>query len=583
MRPVAPSRHVLAALIFVLISAAVGYFALIDPRISDPQVNIACAALKDHQPSLYAGDPIFGKSNLWQFHTPIFQGVLKFVMVPDQYRDPILPFRLLAGLSTLIFLGGMYGLLYRQTRSWSISAFVAVMSSTVTYVLGNSNWGIGPLETITPPTIFLATVPLIVLAYLNYEKQWRVMLVFLFIGLMGNLHLVTAMNLTCILLLVYLARQRMALRAWVIAVGCGLCALVAAGPYILYYVAVRAGMAGGEGWVTTELVEQAFQLVNQHVLYLSLLKPLLSWSLLLPLAVLGVVAISVLSRWERFRLRDGSFWVYMLIAVAIVALGFQGISQLIGVLFGGIPPAIDFVRASNLLLLPLYVLFAQGLTNLFRLVRSNRHMLRWICAGLMVAWIMPSDNFRIVRHKMYAMAGSFLKEPDRPQRWRNIDELAQRESELAAIAAWAREPGVAGVEGEPTSRAPGLFITDRSEFRMLSRQSILAGPDDVRYIYYLTPWRLREWVTLYAQQQRLLSGNASQAEMREFFLHLRSSPAMREILQWYVILDSSVSWEKYPALEPVEGEGWGRHYRLYRVQVDKLATTSTSQMIDGRL
>ena len=96
----------------------------------------------------------------------------------------------------------MYALLYRQTRSWSLSAFVAVLSSAVTYTLGRSYWGIGSLASITPPTLVLAVVPLIVLSYLRYERQWRVLLVFAFIGVCGNLHLVTAANLTIVLLIV---------------------------------------------------------------------------------------------------------------------------------------------------------------------------------------------------------------------------------------------------------------------------------------------------------------------------------------------------------------------------------------------
>ena len=62
MRPVPQARHALAGMIFVVIAGLVAVLAAQDPNLSEVQVNIACAALKAHDPGLFAGDGVFGGS-----------------------------------------------------------------------------------------------------------------------------------------------------------------------------------------------------------------------------------------------------------------------------------------------------------------------------------------------------------------------------------------------------------------------------------------------------------------------------------------------------------------------------------------
>lgn len=598
MRPIPPSRHLLAASVFVVVSAVAAYGAFHDLKVSPVQVNIACAALKDHQQDLFTGDLVFGKSGLWLFHTPVLLGVLKLVLVPTNYSDVILPFRLLVGPATLLFLGGMYALLYRQTKSWSVSAFVAVLSMMVVNVLGGSAFGLGTLASMTPQTIFLAMIPLIVLAYLNYEEHWRLVLVFTFIGAMGNFHLVTGMNLTLVLLLTYLGRHRFSPKAFVTAGACGLCALVAALPYAGYYFGLRSGLAGSSGAVPAEVVRQAFEISNQQVLYPDLLKGLLEISLLWKLVLMTVVAVAVLCRWERFRLRDRSFWTWMILAVLAVALGFQGGSQVLGYLRKSGPPVIDFLKASNLLLLPLYVLLAQGLVNLFRLIRVNRRLIQWCCIGLLAAWMIPSENMELARQKGYLALGKFLGEQDKPRQLRDIEDKAKGQLELSAIADWARSGGQdAKLLGRPCRPdASSVFVTDHTEFRILSRRPIVTAGDDVRFIYYLVPWRIEDdgasptltierWLKLFGIQKRLLQGAADDASLREFLIDLTAQDEIRQIRQWYIIVDTSVidfNPAKLGSLQNVAevvSDHWGKQYRLYRVDKDKILGSVTGSSL----
>ena len=241
MRPVPRSRHLLAVMVFAAVAAASAYLASMDHRLSSAQVNIATAAVKRHDPAAFPHDLVFGEGKLWLFHTPAFQSLLELVLVPTGYHNLHLPFRVMAGVVTVLYLCGMYALLFAQCRSWSISAFVAVLSG--------GDGGVGSLESMTPAGLCTAVYPLIVLGVARYSRpargepltgQWRLLLVFAVVGFTGNLHLPTAMNMTLILLIAYMARQSFSPRCLPIAIGCGLASLVAAQPLAGYYFGHRA-------------------------------------------------------------------------------------------------------------------------------------------------------------------------------------------------------------------------------------------------------------------------------------------------------------------------------------------------------
>ena len=168
MKPVPKAQHLFAGMILLAVAGVYAYLAALDDRVSPTQTSIAAAALKEDDPSLFRHDPVYGPSGLWRVHTPVFQGLLKMALVPTGHRDAILPFRFMVPGITLLFLGGMYALLFRACRSWSVAVFVAAMSTRVTYTLGGATWGVGSLGSITPATLCLAVVPLLVLAMLRH-------------------------------------------------------------------------------------------------------------------------------------------------------------------------------------------------------------------------------------------------------------------------------------------------------------------------------------------------------------------------------------------------------------------------------
>lgn len=558
MRPRPPRRHHLAIIIFAAVAITAGYFAMLDDRLSDTQVHVATAAQKRHQPELYPTDPVFGPSGLWKLHTPALQGILELTLIPTGYEDLTLPFRMLTGVSVMVYLCGMYALLYRQCKNWSIAAFVAVLSCTVVDALGGSSWGIGSLASITPAGLVRALIPLVMLSYLRYRGQWRAVLVFAFIGLCGNIDLVTAMNLTLVLLVVHLADGGFRPKQWLSALGCALAAAVGAAPYAGYYLSLKHSMTlPGAEPATAETIQRALELARPDVLYPQLLAPLLYWLLLA--AVLAVPAVIVLARAERYHTRNGRLWIWFIATALAVSLGLHGLSQLAGSVRGRVPPIIDFVRASSLVMLPLYMLLAQGLTNLFRLFATQRWLLRWACAALLILWIGPAENLRVPRHALAEAVTSTLEEDDKPRYVRRHREQRQQQDELLAISRWARE-------NTPRS---SVFVTDMLQFRMRSRRAITASRGDLVYVFYLTPHRLDDWSERVRRQQRQVhsppTGQVEPAAIRAYASDLARDKLLTTAEQWYVILDANVSPIEQGPLQPVVSEKWGRSYRLYRL------------------
>ena len=113
-----------------------------------------------------------------------------------------------------------------------------------------------------------------------------------------------------------------------------------------------------------------------------------------------------------------------------------------------------------------------------------------------------------------------------------------------------------------------VFVTDRVRFRMLARRAVLATRDDLRYIYYLVPWRLSDWIERVNDQDALLhppqAGGADPERLKSFLSrqeHLKDAP------EFYVILETNVAPEDLGVLKQIDSENWGEHYRLYRCQV----------------
>jgi len=559
MRPVSRARHDLAALLFCGVAAVYVYVAWAQDEFTPAQMNAATAALQRRDPSLFGHDAVFGPDRLGRFETPAFQALLELLLVPTGYEDVTLGFRVLAPLLTLIYLGGMYALLYRQCGSWSIAAFVAILSLRVTAAPGGVQWGVGPAATVTAAGVALALVPALVLLFLRTRTSRRVLLTFLAVGALANVHPSTAANLTLVLLAVYLTWRRFRPAGWAMAIACGLAATAGALLPLGYYVGLRAQLEAGVAATGYAAARDAFAAAGADLLYPSLLAGVFEW---LPWAgALLLIAAVVLIRTERFGLRDRGTWLTFLLAALLLGLGVHGGQQAWAKAADVPPPFVELAQAAALAMLPLYVLVAQAVTNLFRLARRRRAVLRGLLAAVMVLWLtVETDSSRYLRHRLYDGATAWMKPEDRPEAVRRHALQRGRWRELRAIGRWMRDPN--------HTSAHAVVLCTRPEVRTFTRRSLVVSRADLKYIYHLRPGRLDAWVARLRRADQLLSpagGPVNATALKAWREELRTEPLYDGAGPWYLVLGATAALDPAEGLEEIPGAGWGEHVRLWRL------------------
>ncbi len=548
MRPVPKARHTIAIAVFLAVSTAAGFLAAMEDHLSQQQANMAVNMVRAVEGDLYARDAIFGASGLWRLHNPVWRWYLCEAYRATDGADVKLPFSMAAGPLTFVYLVGMYGLLWRQCRSWSIACYTSVLSVAVILVAAGAHWGLGPLQTMTPETVVLAFAPLLIWVFTARRDSPTVLWVFLAVGLLANIHVGAAMNLAAVLGLVLLAHRRFTWRGWRVAIAGGLCAAAAASPILWYYAAQRAAFNGGGPlrWATAGLIPLSTGAGGLA----AMLSEALEFPSLGYLLALGLPALAVMIRSERFRVRDLGDWVWFLIAAAAVAMVIQGVVETVGPLYGARSVTVGFVHAIRLVLVPLYVLFAQGAVHLFR-SGASRHTLRVAMTVFALLWLAPSDNLAVPRHGVEAAAFRALPEAERPENIQNRDDRAAGRRELRAISQWL-------ATHTPTDTV--VACVD-ARVRLWARRALVVGWTDLPYYSYLAPDGRRPWRRRLTEQTDLLiprrGGAAGAAKLNQFARRYGAS---------YIILAAASA---PPANAPDVWAGptdprWGEHWVLYR-------------------
>ncbi len=558
MKPRPRPRHIIAILVFLAVAGSYGVMAFHETRLTDRQVLLATSALKDHDPSLFAYDDTFGASGKWRMDSPLVLGLMKLALVPAGYADPALPFRMMTGVVAFVYMLGMYWLLWQQTRSWSVSAYMTIVSTATVDLISRLPWGFGALEATDPALLCLALLPLMILAYLRYERQWQVIIVFGVIGAMANLDLTAAMNIVAVLWPTYLLRGRCHWRVLLFGLAGLVLAAAMALPYVGYLLALRASLGLMGKGSSYEAAMEALTLGGIKVFYPALLGRLLDVGFLAGIVAFGIPGVLVLTRLERYRLRNRSLWGWMLLMSLVTAFGFTGVSQLIGKTGSDAPPLTGFFDAMRLMVLPLLVLLAQGLTNLFRM-RRYRQVLQWICLAVFVVWLVPSPNLRPARHALLATAARFTMVEDRPASVMRHQRKAHQLAELKQLAAWV----------DANAKFDAVILADSTEFRLLSRRSTYICSGDVEYEYVLMPQGLREWLEALSRQAAAMpAGGAGDAGVIEALVtDLACQERFAGVREWYVLLDARATFGTPGRLVRIRPERRWQFYQLYRVNL----------------
>jgi hypothetical protein len=551
MRPVPSRKHHWALLALACVVGVSAFLSGHEGPLTREQNTLLAEAYRAGDGSLYANDALFGpQSQAWQLNLPAWNNLLHLAVQAAGPAEPAGGFRVLGAAALSLFLLGMYLLLYRQTHSTSVATMVAIMSAAV-FTTSKPSWGLGPLFTVTPSSMYLAMSPLLVLLFMRSSRRWRVVWVFFLVGAMGNLHLWSAVNLSAVLVLVTLGVGRGRWRSWGF-VGAGLAAAaVGAAPALVHYFTlpsppwlmpqVPAGYA--TAWA-------AVRASGQDLFYPNLLDDLLAG---LPLAGgLAIPAVVILTRSPRFRALQLGDWLAMLGSTLLVALGLHGLMQAAAWKLDRLP-VIGFYQALPLVMLPLLVLFAQSLVHLLRLVQTHRTAVRAMLVVMVLVFMGTSQNVRAVRFWVQDwLAELGGQEPPSYRRFGSGYEII-------ALARWMDRSG----QVAPTD----LVFCYEPEIRSYGRRSLWCSPADMRYYYNLWPQRLLQFTQDIRQQRSLMvPPDRNQADARQIVDFLDGFWAQRpgRVVNTFVVIPAERAPAPDQRLAAAPAEKVGYYWKLYR-------------------
>ncbi|NLF31284.1 MAG: hypothetical protein GX591_10410 [Planctomycetes bacterium] len=549
MRPPPRPRHLVAVLVFAGVAAIGGLLAFGETRLDDRQVAMATGAVRAVHEDYYPHDVVYGSDALWKLDNPIWRWYLRETFRATGRGEAAWVFAVAVGPLVFVFGLGMYALVWRQCRSWSLAVYAALMAMVVIHLADDVHWGLGPRWTVTPATVALAAVPWAVLGLLTFGGDAAVLWVFLGVGLLGNIHLVTATNLALVFAIVVVGRGRASPRSWMLAAAGLLCAAGAASPVFRYQTVQAAAFSGAGPWSHWRVALAAeSDPIGQN------LGAMVSRALEFPsmgyLLALWLPAVAVTVRCERYRVRDLGAWLWMLLGVFIVGGVLHGLIAWSGASGDLSAAALGFPQALRLSLLPLFVLAAQAVSHLTRSWGAGR-VVRTGLTVLMILWLLPADNVAVARH---AVQDCFVggRDDEKPPAVQHRIERRARDRELRAICRWLRR-------NTPTS---AVIACEDPHARLWAARSLVACQADRHYVQVRTPDRLEAWAARLQDQREALSprtgGAVEPAALDRFGLQYGAA---------YIVVDAaSVSaasmsggWVKDPSGR------WGAYLRLYRV------------------
>lgn len=546
MRPVPKPRHATAVALFVMLAILSGFYARTEHLLSTEQVEAAAGALRSYDSSLFQGDPIYGSTGLYRLESPVVRWYLREWYRVRGTEDLALPFAAPAGPLVLVYLLGMYGLMWTQTRSWSTACYVAVLSLAVVQMAGGGHWGLGTLQTMTGAAVVTALAPATLWALLNLRRSPGTLWLFLGVGLLASFDAAASLNLALVLIVALFWNGRATPRAALLGGACLLCWLAGASPRIAHLYAVHQSI----GQVPLLQADLSMQ-TRMAESFGSILSTALEFPAFAYLLGLLIPVLALLLGSERFRIPRKRMWVALLIGTTAPVLALHALEIALKAQDGVYAGSLDYASALRWTFLPLYVLLAQAIVIARRLGLPATAM-RLVLAGWMVVWLAPAENLDAVRHAMEEAAAAPLAPATRPQAVQQRQTQRQRLDELQAIGQWLRRH----------SAQDARVMSEHCRLRLWSLRAQLVCQGDEIFYARLGDEAWAAWKSLNDQQQRLLRPPTGAG------VNLQAAIAFanRHACDYVVVPGSATtdatqrgSWVTPP------DAAWGMHWKLLKV------------------
>jgi hypothetical protein len=260
----------------------------------DQHLNLLLVLQAD-DPSLFSGDLVFGGTSMIEDYIPLYIGFLRLAY--HVFGDLAAGYKVLVFPLTLLYLVGAYFVFLRfSCIPWVAVALSAFSSLPLGIVLAEEIFGLGPLKLMVARTILTGVFPFLFLAFCAWtSKPGRLIALFLGVGLLANLHPVSALDIAAVLGITYLLERRGDLRSWFVLVGMAAAALAGAAPIAwnqLHHAARQAAMAvqSGSGAVA-QIASEEFRFIMFPPRSLSALPMGVAYTLTIGVMLISVVTV----------------------------------------------------------------------------------------------------------------------------------------------------------------------------------------------------------------------------------------------------------------------------------------------------
>jgi len=467
-RPLSAPRHVGEAVVVVLLALALagGLVLLGDPDLrGDPNAYNLLAA-KKLAPELFARDALY-RYDPDVLHVPWFldaQAALARRL--DGNVEAALAW--LGWLMGALFIAGHY-VFFRVVSGRPLPAALATLGAlTIRNALGGEVWGFDGMPSAATRTILAGLTPLLLLLFVWWRARPALAGYWALLGLLFNVHPVSAYQLAQVTALAHLWRERSLRALGQVALGV---ALFVAGalPYLVPFFTARIG--GGAPATVRAALDYRFP----YLLYPIAPNALLSVAFHLALPIGAWLA------WRRLRRPHPVLTPLAPVMAAAVALGFGATALIQGVGVALDRPYADIQELRIVRLLYPIALGALALTYARWLERGTAAARAAVVALLLLSLVPPAQVIHAFSWQTRAAVKHALGMGPAPVAAAAADVAAR-----PALWRWAT-----------AATAPSaLFMTDDGEFRLRTRRSITGSWKDGALMFLAGSGPLTEWYAL---------------------------------------------------------------------------------------
>lgn len=361
-------QYIWALIIFLGLSLVINYFA-IPNMLAHDKLNNELFMIKSANPELFAND-IFLEGNTWHFFYVPFVELLRFANKFTGSSEET--YRIMVPISFFFFFFGMFVFLKHLGVNFFISIFTAVLSSVYIENVLHENWGIPGPSLFVHRHLALAFLPYVFFLFYKYFRQKHLPFAFLTLGIIGNIHPVSAFYITLAFLgtILWLGGiNRENLKKIIL---CGLFSVLGILPFLIWHFFLYPpDSGGGIKFLADDLYLKAFWTSQSHMSpqgMLLLYKRLFItyWYTFWPLFIVFILAL-----WQRKKEGDESmkFMDKLSIAffgiTAIITFSISAVQQLLQIFFKIPPFLMEEPRAFKFVYFILYLYLGIFLTYVF--------------------------------------------------------------------------------------------------------------------------------------------------------------------------------------------------------------------------